>query len=91
MPYSAGDNLTVAQCVTIGKGKSNSEGRSAPIIGNDVWICPNSVVFGPINIGNNVKIGAGTVLFKSVPDNCTVVGNPARIVKMNDRNVNILL
>jgi serine O-acetyltransferase len=82
-PYKAGKNLTIAQGVTIGAGKPNSEGRSSPILGDNVWICTNAVVFGGITVGNNVTIGAGTVLNKSVPDNCTVVGNPARIVKYN--------
>lgn len=40
-----------------------------------------SIVFGPIEIGNNVIIGAGAVVSKNVPDNCTVVGNPAYIIK----------
>ena len=80
-PASAGKNLTVAQGVTIGAGKANAEGQSNPILGDNVWICTNAVVFGGIRIGNNVTIGAGTVLNRSVPDNCTVVGNPARIVK----------
>ena len=86
-----GKNLTVAQGVTIGKGHKNSEGRDTPNIGDNVWICPNSVIFGGIDLGNNITVGAGTVLYKSVPNNCTVVGNPARIVKMNGDNCSILL
>ena len=77
---SAGKNLSVAQGVTIGAGKADSAGRNTPIIGDNVSVLTNSVLFGAIQIGNNVKIGAGTILNKSVPDNCTVVGNPARIV-----------
>ena len=80
-PYSAGKNLTVAQGVTVGKGNKNEEGRDNPILGDNVWICTNAVVFGGITIGNNVKIGAGTILNRSVPDNCVVAGNPARIIK----------
>lgn len=78
---SAGKNFTVAHGATVGLGNSDESGNRSPIIGENVWIATNAVVFGPINIGNNVKIGAGCVLNKSVPDNCTVVGNPARIVK----------
>lgn len=78
-----GKNFTIAQGVTVGKGHMNNEGRDVPIIGDNVWISTNAVVFGGITIGNDVKIGAGTVLNKSVPDGCTVVGNPARIVKRN--------
>ena len=51
----------------------------------------NSCVFGKIKIGNNVVIGAGTVLKKSVPDNCVVIGNPARIIKKDGKKVNITL
>ena len=47
-----------------------------------------AIVVGDIKIGNNVTIGAGTVLTKSVPDNCVVCGNPARIVKENGVRVN---
>lgn len=79
----AGKNLSVSQGVTIGAGKANSEGRNTPVIGDNVCILTNTVVFGGISIGNNVKIGAGSVLNKSVPDNCTVVGNPARVVCRN--------
>lgn len=44
----------------------------------------NAVVVGNITIGNNVSIGAGAVVTKPVPDNCTVVGNPMRIIKKKD-------
>lgn len=44
----------------------------------------NSVVIGNISIGDNVSIGAGAVVTKSVPDNCTVVGNPMRIINKKD-------
>lgn len=36
---------------------------------------------GPVRVGNNVKIGANAVVFKDVPSNCTVVGNPMRIIQ----------
>lgn len=87
-PRKAGKNLQVWQNVTIGKNKS---GGKQPIIGNNVKIMTNSIVFGDITIGNNVVIAAGTVVFKNVPDNCVVVGNPARIVKINGEKVDIKL
>lgn len=87
--FSCGDNLTVSQGVTIGLGHTNSEGRNAPIIGNNCLFATNSIVFGPIIIGDNVIIGAGSVVTKDVPANCTVIGNPARIIKMNGEKVNI--
>lgn len=79
-PQSAGKNLFVGHGVTIGKGKANKEGRVRPVIGDNVEIYTNAVVFGGITIGNNVKIGAGTVVNKDVPDKCTVVGNPGEII-----------
>ena len=45
-------------------------------------------MIGDIKIGNNVVIGAGSVVTKSVPDNCTVVGNPARIIRRDGIKVN---
>lgn len=85
-PHKTGVNLTVRNGVTIGKGKENTErsGIVNPIIGDNVDIYANAVIFGGIHIGNNVKIGAGAVVNKDVPDNCTVVGNPMRIIS-NDK------
>lgn len=80
-PESAGKNFFVGHGATIGKGRPNAiSGRVYPIIGDNVEIYANAVVFGGITIGNNVKIGAGAVVNKDIPDNCTVVGNPFRIV-----------
>lgn len=80
-PERAGENLFVGHGATIGKGRPAEDGRVYPVIGNNVEIYANSIVFGGITIGNNVKIGAGAVVNKDIPDNCTVVGNPGRIVK----------
>lgn len=79
-PKSAGTNLFVGHGATIGKGRADKEGRIYPIIGDNVEIYANAVVFGGITIGNNVKIGAGAVVNKDVPDNSTVVGNPGKII-----------
>ena len=77
---SIGKNFYCLQLVTLGTGHhEGKEGR--PTIGDNVKIMTGATVFGPIRIGNNVTIGAGAVVFKDVPDGCTVVGNPARIVK----------
>lgn len=62
------------------KKNSGSVGRIQPIFGDNVDIYANAVIFGGIRIGSNVKIGAGAVVNKDVPDNCTVVGNPMRII-----------
>ncbi len=90
-PERTGKNLTVGHLVTIGEGHADETGRTSPIIGDDVWISTGAIVYGPITIGNNVQIGAGTVLNKSVPDNCIVVGNPARIIKKDGKKCNIPL
>lgn len=81
-PHKAGKNLTVRNGVTIGKGKASQQDSALinPVLGDDVDIYANAVIFGGIHIGNHVKIGAGAVVNKDVPDNCTVVGNPMRII-----------
>nr|WP_308624376.1 serine acetyltransferase [uncultured Eisenbergiella sp.] len=81
-PFSAGKNLTIRNGVTIGKGQERGQ-RIQPVLGDNVDIYANAVIFGGIQIGNNVKIGAGAVVNKDVPDNSTVVGNPMRIITHN--------
>ena len=71
-----GENCTIYQNVTIGY-----KDKGCPSIGNNVKIYPNAVVFGDITIGDNVIIEAGSVVTKSVPSNCTVMGNPAKIIE----------
>lgn len=80
-----GKNFTCLHNVTIG----NYYGL--PTIGDNVSIFTGAIVTGKINIGNNVKIGAGAVVSKSIPDNCTVIGNPAFIVKKDGEKVHIAL
>lgn len=76
-----GDNCIIRHVTTIGN-RINADGTTSkcPLIGNNVDIGANVCVIGPITIGDNVKIGAGTVITKDVPTNSTVVGNPARII-----------
>ena len=52
-----------------------------PKIGNHVYILSNACVIGNVNIGDNVIIGAGSVVTKSVPANSIAVGNPARVIR----------
>lgn len=75
-----GDNVTIGQNVTIGR---NFGDKYVPKIGNDVYIGTGSVVFGEITIGNNVIIGSNSLVNKDIPNNCTVVGNPMRIIESN--------
>ena len=81
-----GDNVTIYQGVTLG-GTGKEKGKRHPTIGNNVVISAGAKVLGSIKIGNNVKIGAGSVVLKDVPDNCTVVGIPGRVVVRNGRNI----
>lgn len=79
---SIGDNFHCIHCTTIGtKGGMNAEPGLRPIIGNNVSVGCHVCILGPIKIGNNVTIGAGSVVIKDVPDNCVIAGNPARIIK----------
>jgi serine acetyltransferase len=83
---SIGDNFSCIHCCTIGK-----KGDRRPRLGDNVTMGAGSMIIGDVTIGNNVTIGAGSVVVKSVPDNCIVVGNPARIVKQNGQRVNLPL
>ena len=75
-----GHNVTIAQNVTIGR---NFGDKNVPTIGNDVYVGAGSVIFGEITIGNNVIIGSNSLINKSISDNCTVVGNPFKIISSN--------
>ena len=75
---SLGKNCTIYQNVTIGCDEKNSQ--NVPTIGDNVTIYANSVVFGKIKIGNNVKIGAGSVVCHDVEDNTIVAGSPAKVI-----------
>ena len=75
-----GDDVTIYQGSTLG-GTGKDTGKRHPTIGRGVTVGAGAKVLGPITIGNHVKIGAGAIVLKDVPDNCTVVGNPGRIVR----------
>lgn len=75
-----GDDVTIYQGVTLG-GTGKDVGKRHPTIGNRVVISTGAKVLGPFTVGNDVKIGAGSVVLEEVPDNCTVVGIPGKIVK----------
>ena len=78
-----GDNVTLYQGVTLG-GTGKEQGKRHPTIGNNVMISAGAKVLGSFKIGDNSKIGAGSVVLEEVPPNSTVVGVPGRVVKRNN-------
>jgi serine O-acetyltransferase len=86
-----GDNCVLFHNVTLG-GTGKHRGKRHPTIGDKVMIGTGAILLGPINVGNNVRMGANTfILMKDVPDNSTVVGTPGRIVRLENDNVDINL
>lgn len=75
-----GDNVTLYQGVTLG-GTGKEQGKRHPTIGNNVMISAGAKVLGSFKIGDNSKIGAGSVVLEEVPPGSTVVGVPGRVVK----------
>jgi serine O-acetyltransferase len=76
-----GDYVTLFQGVTLG-GTGKERGKRHPTLGNHVVVGAGAKILGGIKIGDNVKIGANSVVLKSVPANSTVIGVPARVIKM---------
>jgi serine O-acetyltransferase len=74
-----GDDVSIYQGVTLG-GVSMSKGKRHPTLGNNVVVGTGASILGPVNVGDNVKVGAGSVVVKDIPPNSTVVGIPAKIV-----------
>jgi len=79
-----GDDCTIYQGVTLG-GTGKDVGKRHPTIGNGVTIGAGAKVLGPIHIGDQSLVGAGSIVLKDVPGGCTVVGNPGRIVKKKEQ------
>lgn len=75
-----GDDVTLYHGVTLG-GTSWNKGRRHPALGNGVLVGAGAKILGPITLGNDVRVGANSVVVKDVPDNCTVVGIPGKIVQ----------
>ena len=75
-----GDNVTLYQGVTLG-GTGKEKGKRHPTLGDNVMVSAGAKILGSFTIGENSKIGAGSVVLKEVPPNCTVVGVPGRIVR----------
>ena len=81
-----GKDATLYQGATLG-GTGRERGKRHPTLGDNVVIGAGAKVLGNIKLGNNVKVGAGSVVVHSVPDNCTVVGVPAEIVRKEGKKV----
>ena len=81
-----GDNVTLYQGVTLG-GTGKETGKRHPTLRDNVMVSAGAKVLGSFTIGENSKIGAGSVVLEEVPPNCTVVGVPGRIVKRENRKV----
>jgi serine O-acetyltransferase len=77
-----GDDVTIYQGVTLG-GTGKDVGKRHPTIGNRVIVSSGAKILGPFRVGDDSKIGAGSVVLEEVPPNCTVVGIPGRIVRKN--------
>jgi serine O-acetyltransferase len=78
-----GDDVTIYQGVTLG-GTGKQKGKRHPTIHNNVVISTDAQVLGAIVIGENSKVGAGSVVLQDVPPNCTVVGIPGRVKVRKD-------
>lgn len=78
-----GDNCTLYQGVTLG-GTGKEQGKRHPTLGNNVMVSAGAKVLGSFKIGDNSKIGAGSVVLNEVPANSTVVGVPGRVVRRNN-------
>ena len=81
-----GDNVTLYQGVTLG-GTGKEQGKRHPTLKDNVMVSAGAKILGSFTIGENSKIGAGSVVLEEVPPNCTVVGVPGRIVRMDNKKV----
>lgn len=84
-----GDGCTIYQGVTLG-GTSLSHGKRHPTLGRNVIVGVNSSVLGAISLGDNAKVGGGSVVVKDVPANATVVGVPARVVAQDGKPIRVV-
>lgn len=81
-----GDNCTIYQGVTLG-GTGKHSGKRHPTLGDNVMVGSGAKVLGPFKVGDNSKIAANAVVLEEIPENCTAVGIPARIVRRNNQKV----
>ena len=81
-----GNNVTLYQGVTLG-GTGKETGKRHPTLKDNVMVSAGAKILGSFTIGENSKIGAGSVVLEEIPPNCTVVGVPGRIVKRENQKV----
>ena len=81
-----GDDCTIYQGVTLG-GTGKDKGKRHPTLGNHVMVGSGAKVLGPIHIGDHVRIAAGAVVLNDIPDHCTAVGVPARVVRYKGEKI----
>lgn len=81
-----GNNVTLYQGVTLG-GTGKETGKRHPTLEDNVMVSAGAKILGSFTIGENSKIGAGSVVLKPVPPNCTVVGVPGRIVRQDNKKL----
>jgi serine O-acetyltransferase len=84
-----GNNVTIYQGVTLG-GTGHEKGKRHPTLGDNVVVGNGARILGSFTVGENSRIGAGAVVLREVPPDCTVVGNPGRIVRQNGRKIDPL-
>ncbi len=85
-----GENVTLYQGVTLG-GTGKEKGKRHPTIGDNVVVATGAKVLGSFKVGNNSKIGAGSVVLQEVPPNSTVVGIPGKVVWHEGKKINSYL
>lgn len=84
-----GDNCVFFHNITLG-GTGKHHGKRHPTLGNNVVVGTGATILGPVTIGNNVNIGANTFIYMvDIPDNCTVVGTPAVIVRKDGIKIHL--
>jgi serine O-acetyltransferase len=84
-----GHNCVLFHNVTLG-GTGKHAGKRHPTLGNNVFVGTGATILGPVIIGDNVRIGANTFIYMvDIPDNCTVVGTPAVIVRRDGQKVHL--
>ena len=81
-----GDYVTLYQGVTLGGKGGNVSGRRHPILGNGCIIGAGAQILGGITVGEGSKVGASAVVTKNIPDGCTAVGNPARLLTCKEED-----